>query len=115
MQTFTPLTTEFHVQESLPFQVAFSSNPGSTGYQWQVTAGAEGNLKVIDECFVAFPRPGGGFVGGDGQQVFTFKPLKAGGSTFTATLLPPGGGRPPAQTHVFQIVILPAVLNTPSK
>ena len=66
-----------------PFTIRLQSNP-TTGFEWQAIFDPAA-VALVDRKF----DPGAGGIGGGGEEVLTFRPLRAGRATITFDLRRP--------------------------
>jgi inhibitor of cysteine peptidase len=85
--------------------VTMESNPGSTGFEWELTViSDETVLQKVDQKYEP-PEPGG-MVGAPGKEIWTFKGLKKGKSSILMEYSQPWeGGTKAAETFELTVVV----------
>ncbi len=85
--------------------VTLESNPGSTGFQWELTKiSDETVLQKVDQKYE--PPEEGSAVGAPGKEIWTFKGLKKGQSSISMEYSQPWeGGTKAAQTFELTVVV----------
>ena len=85
--------------------VTLESNPGSTGFEWELTEiSDEAVLRKVDQRYE--PPEEGGMVGAPGKEIWTFKGLKKGESSISMEYSQPWeGGTKAAETFELTVVV----------
>jgi len=85
--------------------VTLESNPGSTGFEWELTEiSDEAVLQQVDQRYE--PPEEGGMVGAPGKEIWTFKGLKKGESSISMEYSQPWeGGTKAAETFELTVVV----------
>lgn len=85
--------------------VTLESNPGSTGFEWELTEiSDEAVLQQVDQRYE--PPEEEGMVGAPGKEIWTFKGLKKGESSISMEYSQPWeGGTKAAETFELTVVV----------
>ena len=85
--------------------VTLESNPGSTGFEWELTEiSDETVLQQVDQRYE--PPEEGGMVGAPGKEIWTFKGLSKGESSISMEYSQPWeGGTKAAETFELTVVV----------
>ena len=88
-----------------PLLVTLESNPGSTGFEWELAEiSDETVLQKVDQRYE--PQGEGGMVGAPGKEIWTFKGLKKGETNISMEYSQPWeGGTKAAETFELTVVV----------